>query len=244
MLTSNEPVHAESSNYRTENGAGRGSAAAPSSAEHDNAVVAVEETQATAETPVTQAAARVEGEDGGLQVGEAEGEGGEEETEAGREARQEGESENETEEGEASGATHSAQPESSHQTLLCAQAPRSDHAPDNQGKSLLKGNPRFYGKPLPSLIGSNKARTGLPRNTPQGAPISGTSRPAGLQRTVRIPPLHPNRKSPPPKRPKFESKSKKKDASESDGSGSGNGSDAEYTEDVPVYDDVEDAGFL
>lgn len=91
--------------------------------------------------------------------------------------------------------------------------PTSDKSP-TKPSSQSPSPSRFYGKPLTALL--------------RDSPVPRT-RPSGLSRTSRVPPLHLKRRSPPPKRPKLETKPK---AHESD------------EEPAPAYDDVEDAGFL
>lgn len=75
-----------------------------------------------------------------------------------------------------------------------AEAPRasldeSADAPRPQAPGRTHARKRFFGKPIRTLLVSDK-----------------TSRMPGLGRRVRLPPLHPHRRSPPPKRPRLPAK--------------------------------------
>ena len=77
---------------------------------------------------------------------------------------------------------------------------------------------RFFGKPLRTLLVSDK-----------------TSRMPGLGRRVRLQPLHPHRRPPPPKRPRLPTK---------DAPPPKEGSDAEEEENGEPEPDYENEGFL
>lgn len=91
-------------------------------------------------------------------------------------------------------------------------------APRASEPSKAHARKRFFGKPLRTLLVSDK-----------------TSRMPGLGRRVRLPPLHLHRRPPPPKRPRLPTK---------DASPPKEGSDAEEEENGEPEPDYENEGFL